>query len=110
MMKSFQKYLTFLSKVHFQRSLIFLLTLVTLELNALLSPLNQSIVEIKEILESKELQNFVQQEAIQRIEKSQKGYDIRTENFEVKVEVLYLPIEHLGPHQFKLIFSISEIN
>ena len=109
-MKSLQKYLTFLSKINFQRGLIFLLILLTLELNALLSPLNQSIVEIKEILESQELQNFVQQEAIKRIEKNQKGYGVYTENFQVQAEVFYLPIQHLGPHQFKLIFSISEIN
>lgn len=90
--------------------LIFLFTFITLELSASLSPLNQSIVEIKKILDSEQIQSSIQQEAIQSIEKNQNGYLIKTKNFEMNIEVLYLPMNRPGPHQFEFIFHTTKKN
>lgn len=86
-----------------KKILIFLLLLTSQAVFAALPPLNQSIQEIKQILESKEL-NFPNSEKIQKIIAKDNGYLLITANHKVFVEVRYLPQTRPGPQRFELIF------
>lgn len=73
---------------------------------ALLPPFAQSMVELKAILNSKELaETFGMAENIQEIKKTEHGYIIQTHSQQVEVDVKYLPASRPGPAQFDLKFN-----
>lgn len=73
---------------------------------AALSPLNQSIVEFRTIINSPELsQLLTQNEVILGIERIEQGYVIITNQSEMLVEVSFQPSERPGPKEFKLHFN-----
>lgn len=93
-----------------KKILIFLLLLTSQAAFAALAPLNQSILEIKQILESKEL-NFPTSERIEKIIAKDKGYLLITANHKIFVEVRHLPQNRPGPQRFELIFhDLSDEN
>lgn len=72
---------------------------------AALSPLNQSIVELKQILESSEInERLPQEEAIQTIIHDKNIFLLQTKTTTWEVEVEYLTQRQVGPRPFKLIF------
>ncbi len=85
-------------------ALLFLL-FVTQPVFALLSPLNQSIVELEQILSSQELQQKLPtSEAIHSIVAVQNGYLLSTDHYQMLIEVQYQPQEMPGPAKFQLMF------
>lgn len=73
---------------------------------ALLSPLSQSIVEFKAILNSPELsQKLKSSEVITAIKKIDNGYLIKTNQSLLQVDLDYLPSTGPGPQKFTLIFK-----
>lgn len=73
---------------------------------ALLSPLSQSIVEFKEILNSPELtQKLGSSEIITVIKKADNGYLIKTNKSILLVDIDYLPSTGPGPQKFTLKFQ-----
>ncbi len=74
-------------------------------LSAALSPLDQSIKEIRTILDSQELRSNLQtSDAIQDIWKVGGRYVVSTENRQMVVEVTYTPRKTPGPQEFSLKF------
>ena len=72
---------------------------------ALLSPLDQSIVEMKEILSSSELSlRLKNSESIQAIYRFEDGYVVMTDVVQMIVDIEVLPTDKPGPKQFKLHF------
>jgi len=73
---------------------------------ALLSPLAQSSVEIKAILDSKQMSEAIGAgEAIIKIEKTSTGYAIDFTHSHVNVEVIPKASHQIGPQQFDLKFA-----
>jgi len=73
---------------------------------AVLSPLDQSLRELKTILDSEELrQNLQTSEAIQDVWHVGNRYIITTENRQMVVEVHYLKQNRPGRQEFELQFS-----
>lgn len=79
--------------------------LSTQPLFALLSPLDQSIQELKTLIESPEIRNLPTAEPIVDIWKLGSRYIISTENRQMAVDVVYSPRKTPGPQEFKLVFS-----
>lgn len=70
-----------------------------------LSPLNQSLEEIRSITQSSSLNQYLSQaEPVLEIRKIGNGYVIVTGSREMHVDVIYLKQEMPGPKKFKLIF------
>ena len=88
------------------KKFLFLLAFMPFTGFAALSSLNQSIVEIQKILKSREINEyFDQNETIQEItRKNESTLIIRTEQKQMLVEVIYLPVQRIAPLNFKLIF------
>lgn len=83
-----------------------LLLTISIPSYALLSPLNQSRIEIEMILKHDSLGQLLPSgEGIEEIKRSEDGYTVRTESTEVEIEVKYLPTDRPGPQQFDLIFK-----
>lgn len=74
-------------------------------LHAVLSPLNQSVKEVQEILASRQLQSFQQSEPLEQILHVEKGYLVRTKTEEFFVEVEYDSSPYIGPRKYRLIFN-----
>lgn len=75
-------------------------------LHALLSPLHQSIVELKKIIESDQLSEYLPScENILKIELIESDYLISTQNYTMLVEVIEEPQTSLGPKNFKMIYN-----
>lgn len=73
---------------------------------ALLSPLNQSLEEIKTIVTSHELQNYLaQDQPIKHIERTECGYLLKTDKTQLMVEIQYIPSSYPGRQQFRLNFQ-----
>jgi hypothetical protein len=76
---------------------------------ALMSPLNQSIKEINEILTSRELsQYFHQNDKILEIKLEGENYILKTADKQMLVEVIDVPPQRIGPRQFKLVFHPAQ--
>lgn len=72
---------------------------------ALLSPLNQSIAEMRGILNSTEFTKYLPDtESIQMIHRIETGYLIFTHNYQMFVELQYIKQNRPGPRTFNLIF------
>ena len=72
---------------------------------ALLSPLNQSIVEINALLSSNEIrQAFSQGAAVKKIERVEYGYLISTPRVQMLAEIRYVPNKVPGRQQFEFVF------
>jgi hypothetical protein len=72
---------------------------------ALLSPLNQSVAELRNIIESNNLTKYLpSSEKILGIDSVEHGYLVRTQNYTMLVEIIYKPQQRVGPMQFDLIF------
>ena len=72
---------------------------------ALLSPLNQSLEEVRAIVQSSELEKYLPQSMpIIEIRHTEKGYLLITQKLQVWVEIEYLPSSYPGRQQFKLNF------
>ncbi len=70
-----------------------------------LSPLDQSITELKKIIESPDLRKSLQTtETIQDIWKVGNRYVLSTENRQLVVDVVYSPRSTPGPQNFQLVF------
>lgn len=86
----------------------FLLTAAVISgssLFAILAPLHESIVEIETILKDQRFaKSFKPSESIQEIMKTENGYLIVTDNYQMDVELTYLPSNRPGPQKFELNF------
>lgn len=93
------------------KALAFLgLSMIALSQNAyaILSPLNQSLVEINTLINSPEMADaFASGEAIQEIRHIERGYVVRSQNKEIFVEVVYQPSTRPGPAVFQLHFHLD---
>lgn len=75
----------------------------------LLSPLSESIVEIRTLINSPELTQLLRQDdTIQKIEKGLKGYLITTSQTKISVDLIPKRLNMPGAQQFDLRFSIRE--
>jgi hypothetical protein len=75
----------------------------------LLSPLAQSSVEIKAILDDKKFSESIGAgEVIEKIKKKKEGYEIETSRSKLFVKVIPIPSHKIGPQQFQLEFSEPE--
>lgn len=73
---------------------------------ALLSPLGQSIEEIKAVISSPELHHYLKEsETIQEIRRLEDTYVIITNKSRLSVMIHYLPTKKVGPREFTLDFS-----
>jgi hypothetical protein len=73
---------------------------------ALLAPLSESIIEIRAILNSPELTQYLRSsDVIMNIEKTDSGYRIVTQQTKLTVELAYVPSKVPGPQQFNLKFK-----
>ncbi|MBS4168251.1 hypothetical protein [Parachlamydia sp. AcF125] len=78
-------------------------------LGALLSPLAQSSVEIKAILDDKKFSEWVGAgEKIEKIKKNKEGYQVETSHSKFYVRVVSIPSHKIGPQQFQLEFEELE--
>lgn len=77
--------------------------------NAALPPLAQNLVELKAILNDKELTQLLDMaEVIESIERTSNGYRIKTARKIIDVDVVYLPSRRIGPQSYKLVFHLFE--
>lgn len=73
---------------------------------ALLSPLSQSIVEYRDLINNPELGKFLNQgETILDIKKVDRGYIITTNRSELFVDLVFNPSSGPGPQNFRLHFN-----
>lgn len=73
---------------------------------SLLSPYHQTVKELTTILNSEELHKKLgSSQSIKAFFKSQSGWDLATQKYQIHVEVEYLPTKKIGPLEFKLHFS-----
>lgn len=87
----------------------FLLGSACLNLEGVLSPLSQSVVEIKAIVEDKRLSDiFGESEEIESIRRMPRGYIVMGIRHQVKVMVDYKKQSQPGPKPFELRFLIPE--
>lgn len=76
---------------------------------ALLSPLSESLVELKTLLEDPRLQkSFGEGEAVQSIERTNEGYLVQTNKSKLNVDLIYRPMNRIGPQQFEFHFNATE--
>ncbi len=88
-----------------KKAIATLILLFATPLFALLSPLDQNIVELRAILESSQLKdNLKTSEEILDIWKLGNRYIFSTEQKQFVVEIQYLPQDQPAPRKFKLIF------
>ena len=89
----------------------FILFLITFQFYSfsLLSPTAQSAVEVQRIFFSKEaLEAFGDPSNIISCEKTETGYKIKSEDFQMDVKVIYEPSKKIGPKLFHLEFGPKE--
>ncbi len=85
--------------------LFIILTLFSISAYAALPPFYQSKKEIEIILNDKRLvDELTSAEMIVKIKRIEDSYLISTDKYTLKVEVIYLPTDQMGPAQFKLKF------
>mgnify|MGYP001799357061 CR=1 FL=1 len=72
---------------------------------AALSPIQQSIREWKELLSSEELGHLPSGEMIEEILRKDDGFEIKTTNYLIDVELEYQDTDILGPIPFNLRFK-----
>lgn len=71
-----------------------------------LPPLYQSSNEIKEILNSKDLDQYLTPaDAIVSIQKNKTGYEIISNLHQIQADIIYEPSEMPGPTKFKVVFQ-----
>jgi hypothetical protein len=71
-----------------------------------LPPLYQSVAELKAILEDKRLgEQLNSAQVIQQIMRIEGGYDIRTQDYVLQIDVRALPSTRPGPQRFELHFN-----
>lgn len=93
-------------KKNFFYSMIFSALFLCTSLSAALSPLNQSVKEVQEIISSKKFEKaFTQEDPIESIVHLENGYLISTKTQELMVEVEYDNSPHIGPIKYRLIFQ-----
>lgn len=92
--------------IHFMKRILFLLFMSAATcLTAALSPINQSINEIDSILHHRELiEKLGQNEVILDILRTEEGYNISTEHYDMIVELVYETKRNIGPRTYKLLF------
>ncbi len=84
---------------------IFLALLFTTPMFAALPPFAEAEREIKMIIKSKELHQFIPySDAFEKITKTDEGYLITTNKREVRVVVHYSKESHIGPAEFTIEF------
>lgn len=72
---------------------------------ALLSPLNQSVAELQDIVDSDDLtKKLPTSQKIESITAVDNGYIIHTQEYQMLIEVQYQPQNRPGPVHFQLIF------
>lgn len=72
---------------------------------ALLSPLNQSIAELKGIIENDDLTEYLpSSEKILAIDAVEQGYLIRTQNYTMLIQIVFKRQDRPGPAKYELIF------
>ena len=86
-------------------ALAVLLFLSTQTAYGVLPPLWHSVAEIKKLIESPELGQYIpQDEAIKKIERIDKAYMVYTNASQMKVDIQYIRTDKVGPAQFTLTF------
>lgn len=72
---------------------------------AALAPLNESIAEIQAILNNRTLRSSLKtSEAIQEIIRTEDGYLVITNNYQLQIDLKYLPADKPGPQKYELKF------
>lgn len=97
--------------VHNMRKLVLIsaFSFFTLPAFALLSPFQQSVIELKTLLDSPDLtQNLPSTEWIKDIRRLENSFILVTTNHRMVVDVIYLPRQGPGPQKFKLYFNPAE--
>lgn len=88
-----------------KKLIVLTLLLCTQPAFALLPPLNQSIQELKGILNNNDLEEYLPSgEKIQSIEAVKNGYLVNTQRYSMLVQVQYQKQTQPGPAQFTLFF------
>lgn len=88
-----------------KKAIALFFVLLATPLFAILSPLDQNIVELRAILQSEQLrENLKTSEEILDIWKLGNRYIISTAERQMVVEVQYLPVDRPGPAKYNLIF------
>jgi hypothetical protein len=73
---------------------------------ALLSPLNESLVELQALLKDPAMTAKLKtSETIQEIVKVEQGYLVITDNYQMQVDLTYQPMNRPGPQKFTLKFQ-----
>ena len=91
------------------RFLVFLLFLSYTQSGfAVLSPLAQSIREMQQLVQSREIQKIPNSEVIEEIVRTDTGFVILTENYQIVVDRTYRDRSFLGPKQVELYFHTPE--
>ena len=71
-----------------------------------LPPLYQGVAELKAILEDKKLgERLDSAQIIQQIMRKEGGYEIRTQDYILGIDVIPLPNVKMGPQRFELHFN-----
>jgi hypothetical protein len=72
---------------------------------AILSPLYQSLEEIKAIVTSPEIEKQIPQgQSIISIKRDEIGFVLKTDELKMRVDIQYSPTKYPGPKQFTLVF------
>ncbi len=74
---------------------------------AVLSPLDESIVEIQAVLNNTKMKSLKTSESIQEIIRSEKGFLVITDNYQMQVDINYQPVTRPGPQTFELNFHAA---
>lgn len=85
---------------------ILLAFLVTASIEGLLPPAWQNVAELKEILNSEELPNYLQSaDVIESITRTDGGWLIQTNHGNIRVDVVSERTPYIGPRKFSLQFK-----
>ncbi|MCC5831602.1 MAG: hypothetical protein JJU12_00970 [Chlamydiales bacterium] len=88
-----------------KKLLIALVLLASSPAYAILSPLNQSIAELRNIVMNDQLsKKLPSSEQILGVKAVENGYLIHTQDYSMFVEIVYKPQQMVGPVRFDLIF------
>lgn len=87
---------------------LFLCSLYPIQGFSVLSPLNESIRDMQQVLQSRELQKLPASEAVEEIVRTDTGFVVFTNTYRITIEKEYKKRSFLGPKQFELRFSPPE--
>lgn len=87
------------------KKLLIALCLLSAPCFAILSPLNQRLKEIDTLVTSPEMsKNLTQYDVIQDITREGNTFVVKTQEHQMKVDIVYHPQQRPGPLPFELVF------